>query len=68
MTWQECTAEIVGKIMSSGGASYVCSNVNGAFVWKEASNLQPVMIALALLFFLPAALKKLGVFKTGFRR
>jgi len=65
MTWYECTANTIGKIVNSGGISYICSNENGTFVWKETFNLQPIMIALAFLFFLPTVLRKLGIFKVG---
>jgi hypothetical protein len=68
MSWYECAGETVGRIVSSGGVSYICSNENGAFAWKEIFDLKLFMIALALLFFLPAVLKKLGVIKIKQKR
>ena len=68
MTWYECTADVVGKIVNGGGVAYVCSNEQGVLVWKEIFNLRLVMIALALLFFLPVVLKKLGVIKIKQKR
>lgn len=68
MTWYECTADTIGKIVSNGGMSYICANVNGSLVWKEIFDLKLFMIALALLFFLPVVLKKLGVIKNKPKR
>jgi len=63
MNWYECAANAIGKIVNSSGISYICSNVNGTFVWKETFGLRTVMVALAFLFFLPAVLQKLGIIK-----
>lgn len=68
MNWYECTADAIGKIVNSDGVSYICSNEHGMFAWKEIFNLKIFMIALALLFFLPAVLKKLGVIKIKQKR
>ena len=68
MNWYECTSQTVGQIIYGNGVSYICSNVNGAFEWKEIFDLKLLMIVLALLFFLPMVLKKLGVIKNKPKR
>lgn len=57
MGWQECASDTVGKIVSSGGTSFICSNADGMFAWKETSDMRTVVFVLILLSLLLIILK-----------
>ena len=63
--WHECAEASMGQTISSAGKSYICLNENGEYKWGETLSTNPFIIALSLLFFLPAVLKKLGLAKTN---
>ena len=58
-SWHGCDASTVGQNYRNNHSSYMCLKENEGYTWIEITSLKTIMIILAVLFFMPFALKKI---------